>query len=83
MVGPPGAERFACSVCGRDFATQQALRIHSNVHVEKNFACTFPGCKKAFAGGGLGSLAGLAVLRRLWRLSVACTAPEQSCLSGC
>jgi len=51
MVGPPGAQRFACSVCGRDFATQGALRIHSNVHATKNFACTFPGCKKAFAGG--------------------------------
>jgi hypothetical protein len=50
MVGPPGAERYACSVCGREFATQGALRIHSNVHAAKNFSCTFPGCKKAFAG---------------------------------
>jgi transposase-like protein len=50
MVGPPGAQRYACAVCGRDFATQGALRIHSNVHAVKNFACTFPGCKKAFAG---------------------------------
>jgi hypothetical protein len=51
IIGSPGAERYACSVCGREFATQGALRIHSNVHAAKNFACTFPGCKKAFAGG--------------------------------
>ncbi|CAC5396702.1 unnamed protein product [Mytilus coruscus] len=42
------ASKLICDVCGQEFLLQKQLNTHMRRHGEKNFKCTYEGCRWAF-----------------------------------
>ena len=49
MVHHLGFKRFICNFCGKEFAQNQYLKEHINIHTNKfPYLCKFPGCTAKF-----------------------------------
>ena len=49
MIHHIGFKRFVCNFCGKDFAQNQYLKEHINIHTNKfPYPCEFPGCSAKF-----------------------------------